>query len=63
MDGKKKLSKFFKDEKLSLPEKEQAWLLCSNKQIVWVIGLRADNRFKVTNETKPILKISLHNET
>tara|TARA_R110002012_G_scaffold319023_1_gene538488 strand:+ start:36083 stop:37393 length:1311 start_codon:yes stop_codon:yes gene_type:complete len=59
MAGKKKLSKFFKDEKLSLPEKEQTWLLCSNNQIVWVIGLRADNRFKVTNNTNQIQKISI----
>jgi len=63
MTGKKKVSKFFKDEKLSLPEKEQVWLLCSNNQIIWVIGLRADNRFKVTTDTNHILKISFHNET
>lgn len=63
MSGKKKLSKFFKDEKLTLPEKEQTWLLYSNNKIVWVIGLRADNRFKVTNDTNHIQKISLHNET
>jgi len=63
MTGKKKVSKFFKDEKLSLPEKEQVWLLCSNNRIIWVIGLRADNRFKVTTDTNHILKISFHNET
>ncbi|TYB76427.1 tRNA lysidine(34) synthetase TilS [Bizionia myxarmorum] len=63
LSGKKKVSKFFKDEKLSMPEKEETWLLYSDTDIVWVIGLRADNRFKVTNETNPILKISLHNET
>ncbi len=63
MRGKKKLSKFYKDEKLSLPEKEQTWLLCSNNQIVWVIGLRADNRFKVTPNTNQILKISFQYET
>ncbi len=58
MSGKKKLSKFFKDEKLSLIDKEQARLLCSGDAIVWVIGKRADNRFKVTDKTKHILKIS-----
>ncbi|HLT33930.1 MAG TPA: tRNA lysidine(34) synthetase TilS [Aquaticitalea sp.] len=57
MAGKKKLSKYFKDEKLSLLDKENTWLLCSGNAIVWVIGKRADNRFKVTKSTNQILKI------
>lgn len=60
MKGKKKLSKYFKDEKLSLPEKERALLLCSEDKIVWVVGRRTDDRFKVTKTTKHILKISLN---
>jgi tRNA(Ile)-lysidine synthase len=63
MENKKKLSKFFKDEKLSMLEKEYIWLLCSNDDIIWIINHRADNRFKVTNATQHILKITLHNET
>lgn len=60
MNGKsKKVSKLFKDEKLSLIEKENTWLLCSNDQIVWVIGIRSDNRFKRVDSTKNILKIEL----
>jgi tRNA(Ile)-lysidine synthase len=59
MQGKKKLSKYFKDEKLSLLDKENTWLLCSEDAIVWVIGKRADNRFKVTDATTQILKIEL----
>ena len=59
LNGKKKLSKFFKDEKLSLIEKENSWLLCSNNEIVWVIGKRLDNRFKVSKTTSTILKIKL----
>ncbi|SNR79263.1 tRNA(Ile)-lysidine synthase [Lutibacter agarilyticus] len=59
LNGKKKLSKFFKDEKLSLLEKENTWLLCSKGQIVWVIGKRLDNRFKVSKTTSAILKIKL----
>lgn len=58
MKGKKKLSKFFKDEKLSLPEKENCWLLCSRNEIVWVIGHRADARFRVEKETSTILKLT-----
>lgn len=59
MSGKKKLSKYFKDEKLSLLDKENTWLLCSGNDIVWVINKRADNRFRVTESTKNILKIRL----
>jgi len=58
MKGKKKLSKFFKDEKVSLVAKQKTWLLCSDNQIVWVIGQRLDDRFKITQLTKNILKIS-----
>lgn len=59
MKGKKKLSKYFKDEKLSLLDKENTWLLCSGDDIVWVVGRRADERFKVTKQTNNILKIRL----
>lgn len=62
MKGKKKLSKYFKDEKYSLLDKEKALLLCSENEIVWVIGKRAGDRFKVTNKTKKILKIELKDE-
>jgi len=58
MQGKKKLSKFFKDEKMSLLEKEKIWLLCTEEnKIIWVIGKRQDNRFKATNNTTEILRI------
>lgn len=60
MNGqKKKVSKYFKDEKMSLSEKENTWLLCSENQLIWVIGKRADNRFKVTEKTTQILKIEV----
>jgi tRNA(Ile)-lysidine synthase len=59
MDGKKKLSKFFKDEKYSLLDKEQALVLCAEDHIIWIINKRSDNRFKVTNKTNKILKITL----
>lgn len=59
MKGKKKLSKYFKDEKYSLLDKEKQWLLTSNNEIVWVIGKRADQRFLAHSETKEIVKIEL----
>jgi tRNA(Ile)-lysidine synthase len=58
MQGKKKLSKFFKDEKLSLVAKEKIWVLCSHNEIVWIVNYRLDDRFKVDANTKHILKIS-----
>lgn len=60
MIGKKKLSKYFKDEKVDVIAKDEQWLLCSNEQIVWVVGRRADERFKVTSTTKKIVKITWH---
>ncbi|RTY87986.1 tRNA lysidine(34) synthetase TilS [Flavobacterium sp. GT3R68] len=60
MDGKsKKVSKLFKDLKLSLIEKENSWLLCCANQIVWVVGIRQDERFKITNTTQNRLQIAL----
>jgi len=60
MNGlKKKVSKFFKDEKMSLSDKENTWLLCTENEIIWVIGRRADDRFKVTTQTTQILKIEV----
>jgi tRNA(Ile)-lysidine synthase len=60
MNGqKKKVSKYFKDEKMSLSDKENTWLLCSEDRVLWVIGKRADNRFKVTGNTTQILKIEV----
>ena len=50
MNGKKLLSKFFKDEKYTTLAKESQWLLCSGQDIVWVIGKRCDRRF-ISNET------------
>jgi len=63
MNGKKKVGKFFKDEKCSLIDKENAWLLCSKNDIIWVVGKRMDDRFKVTKSTSKILKISPNSES
>ncbi len=57
MKGKKKLSKFFKDEKVPMTIKEKTWVLLSGEQIIWVIGFRLDERFKVSEASKIILKI------
>mgnify|MGYP001179615477 FL=1 len=59
MSGFKKISDYFTDEKFSLPEKEETWILYSGNKVVWIIGSRIDHRFRVTPETRKILKITL----
>lgn len=55
----KKLSDFFIDLKYSRIDKENQWLLCSGTDIVWVIGRRLDDRYKVSGESLKILKITV----
>ena len=59
MKGFKKISDFFVDEKLSLPEKEQTWILYSGNKVVWIIGYRIDHRFRITAETKEVRVIRI----
>ena len=59
MKGKKKLSKFFIDQKISVTDKEKIWVIESNKKVVWITGQRIDDRFKITEKTKDILSVSI----
>jgi tRNA(Ile)-lysidine synthase len=52
MLGRKKLSDYFIDRKFSLVQKEQTWLLCCAENIIWVVGERIDNRYRVHKSTK-----------
>jgi tRNA(Ile)-lysidine synthase len=59
MKGMKKLSDYFVDEKFSLPEKERTWLLTNGEEVVWIVGNRLDERYKVTDETKNLLIVTV----
>jgi tRNA(Ile)-lysidine synthase len=56
---KKKLSDYFTQLKLNTFQKEKTWLLCSGDYIVWVVGMRLDERFKVTEQSKQVLKLTI----
>lgn len=58
MSGKQKVAKYFKDHKFNRFQKEDQWLLCSGSEIVWLVGHRPDERFKITAETRQILKLA-----
>ena len=59
MNGQKKVSDYLTDKKYSLFQKEKQYVACSEGKIVWLIGERTDDRFKITEKSKRavILKI------
>src|SRR5574344_236172 len=59
MKGRKLLSDYMTDRKFNLLQKDEQMLVCNDKDIVWVVGERIDNRYRVSNETKRILLISI----
>ena len=58
MTGRKKLSDFLTDAKVSLPEKGRQFVLLSGDDIVWVVGRRIDDRYRLTRETENVLRIT-----
>lgn len=62
MTGKKKLSDFFVDQKIDLSAKNSIPLVCSGPDIVWVAGLRLDNRFRVEENCSEIYHIKIENK-
>ncbi|MDP4276748.1 MAG: tRNA lysidine(34) synthetase TilS [Bacteroidota bacterium] len=60
MHGRKLISDYCTDRKFNALEKESLWLLCSGKDIVWVVGERIDNRFRVEESTKRVYRVTVN---
>ncbi len=58
MKGWKKVSDYFIDSKFTSTQKENTWLMVHNQDIIWIVGHRMDDRFKVTEQTKEVLHIT-----
>ena len=59
MEGKMKLSDFFNNQKIDNYKKSKIKIMCSKKNIIWIVGYRSDNRYKVdTQKTKHYYKIT-----
>ncbi|QTN38639.1 tRNA lysidine(34) synthetase TilS [Cryomorphaceae bacterium] len=59
MSGTKKLQDYFTDEKWSRTAKENAWLLCSGDDIIWLVGHRLDDRYKIGDATEKVYLVAL----
>lgn len=59
MSNKKLISDFFIDNKFSIPQKENTWLMESNGQIAWIVGYRIDDRFKISTSTNSVFQLQL----
>ena len=57
MKGRKKVSDYLTDRKFSLLRKERQWVLCCGDDIIWLVGERADNRFRVDEGTKKVITV------
>lgn len=58
MEGRKKVSDFLIDEKVSMADKERQYLLLNGDDVVWVVGRRIDDRYKLTEETKKVFEVT-----
>ena len=59
MQKKKKLNRFLSDQKLSLTQKENVWVVAMDQKIIWVVGMRIDDRYKISEATQQIYSLRL----
>ena len=59
MKGQKKVSDYLTDKKFSLFQKEKKYVACSEGKIVWLVGERTDERFKITERTQRALILKI----
>ena len=59
LTGTKKISDFLNEQKIASSKKKERLILTNKGKIVWVLGLRLDDRYKITNNTKRILELCL----
>ena len=62
MNKKKKVARLLIDAKLAIPEKEKVWVMRSHQKICWVIGMRTDERFKVSAQTREVIIFTQSND-
>lgn len=59
MKGRKLVSDYLTDKKVSIQKRENTYVMCSGNNIVWIVGERSDNRFRITDETTQILQLEM----
>jgi tRNA(Ile)-lysidine synthase len=62
MRGRKKLSDFITDQKMSTIKKQNLWLIVSGSHIVWVVGHRIDERYKISSSTQKVFVVELQDK-
>ena len=62
MTGKKKVSDYLTDRKFTIFDKENQWVVCDGKDIVWLMNERTDNRYRVTELTRKVIIIKKDSE-
>jgi tRNA(Ile)-lysidine synthase len=60
MKGQQKIAKYYKDHHYNQFQKENTWLLCSGNNIIWIVGERIDNRYRINETTKTVYRLTCY---